>query len=176
MNTREAATLLSYVVAAMPNLQDKDLSATVTLWAVAMPDIPFEIGQRAVLKILREKKIPTVPLPGEIIDTVKQIVNGENKVNAPSDYEAWQEVRRKIDFYKPEIKWSHPLIAETVKIIGSRNICGGDYGVADRFMRVYNRLARRANDEYENKITLNISNAATGNLIDFVAKNKQIPL
>lgn len=176
MNVPEAATLLGYVVAAMPNIQDKDLSATAKLWAVTMPDIPFKIGQQAVLKILREKKIPTVPLPGEIVDTVKQLVNGENKVNAPSDYEAWQEVRSKIDFYKPEIKWSHPAIAEAVKIIGSRNICGGDYNVADRFMRVYNRIVKRENDQYENKITLKIANADTQNLITFVSKNKQIQL
>lgn len=176
MNVKEAATLLSYVVATMPNIQDKDLSATAKAWAIIMPDISFELGQQAVLKILRDKKIPTVPLPGEIINTVKEIVNGENKINAPSDYEAWQEVRSKIDFYKPNQKWSHPAIEEAIKIIGSRNICGGDYNVADRFMKVYNRIVKRTNDQYENKVTLQIIDNTPKNksLLTFIGEHKQI--
>lgn len=143
-----------------------------------MPDISFELGQQAVLKILRDKKIPTVPLPGEIINTVKEIVNGENKINAPSDYEAWQEVRSKIDFYKPNQKWSHPAIEEAIKIIGSRNICGGDYNVADRFMKVYNRIVKRTNDQYENKVTLQIIDNTPKNksLLTFIGEHKQIVL
>lgn len=176
MNVKEAAVLLSYVTAAMPNIQNKNLQATAQLWAITMPDVPFKLGEQAILRILRDKKISTVPLPGEIIDMAKTIVNGVNKVNAPSDYEAWQEVKTKIDPYKQKIEWSHPAIGKTVKILGSRNICGCDYDISGKFMQIYNRIVARANDEYENKITLNISNAATGNLIDFVAKNKQIPL
>ena len=178
MNIKEAATLLSYVVATMPNIQDKDLSATAKAWAFIMPDISFDLGQQAILKILREKKIPTVPLPGEIINTVKEIVNGENKVNAPSDYEAWQEVRSKIDYYKHNQTWSHPAIEQTIKLIGSRNICAGDYNVADRFMRIYNRIVSRANEDYENKITLQIidNTPKNKNLLAFIGEHKQIVL
>ena len=78
MNVKEAATLLSYVVAAMPNIQDKDLAPTAKLWANVMPDISFELGQQAIIKILRSKKIPTVPLPAEVIETVDSIRYGEN--------------------------------------------------------------------------------------------------
>ena len=181
MNVKEAATLLSYVVATMPNIQDKDLAPTAKLWANVMPDISFELGQQAIIKILRSKKIPTVPLPAEVIETVDSIRYGENRINAPSDYEAWQEVRSKIDFYKPNQKWSHPAIEETIKIIGSRNICGGDYNVADRFMKVYNRIVKRSNDQYENKVTLQIIDSTSkkdkkNDLLTFIGENKQMVL
>lgn len=177
MNVKEAAVLLSYVTALMPNVQKFDLSATAKAWAAFMPDVSFELGQQAVIKILRSKEIPTIPLPGEILNTVKAIVNGENKVNAPLDYEAWEEVRNKLDFYKPEPKWSHPAIKEAVKRIGSRNICGGDYNVADKFMRIYNCIVSRTNEQYENKVIVAItSNAKNENLIGFVSRVKQINL
>lgn len=173
MNKQEAAVLLSYVVAAMPNVQKMDLTPTASLWAAVMPDISFNLAQQAVLKILREKNIPTVPLPGEILDAVKSIASN-NKSSAPADYEAWEEVRNKLDFYKTDIKWSHPLIAETIKLIGSRNICGANFDVSEKFMRTYNQLKQRKNEQYENAVTLQITQNASGNLISFINKHKQI--
>lgn len=86
--------------------------------------------------------------------------------------------RSKIDFYKPNQKWSHPAIEEAIKIIGSRNICGGDYNVADRFMKVYNRIVKRTNDQYENKVTLQIIDNTPKNksLLTFIGEHKQIVL
>lgn len=174
MNRQEAAILLSYVVAAMPNVQKLDLTPTANLWAAVMPDVSFNLAQQALLKILREKNIPTVPLPGEVLDAIRDIVSTNGKNKTPSAYEAWEEVRNKLDFYKPKIEWSNPLIAKAVKIIGSRNICGVSYDVSEKFFRVYNQLVQRKKAQYENAVTLQITQNADGNLISFINEHKQI--
>ena len=172
MNVIESAKLLGYISAAMPNVQKIDLAPTAKLWARVMYDIPFELAERAVLKILREKVIPTVPLPGEVIEAVKSIYSTENNT-APLDYEAWQEVKTKLDFYKPNIRWSHPAIEKTIKIIGSRNICGSTYDISDKFMRVYNAVVKREHEEYENAVTLQIIQNKKHNPVISLYKKEQ---
>ncbi len=166
MNVTEAAKLLKVVVATMPNTQHLDIRLTANAWAAIMPDVPFSLAQAALYKVLRTKKIPTVPMPVEIIEACKEIMDSQNQNKAPLDFEAWEEVKRKIDFYKQNVEWSHPAIKETVKIIGSRNICGGDYGVADRFMRVYNKVVKRDENKKEMDVILKLMNGHKPKLLN----------
>ena len=56
----------------------------------------------------------------------------------------------------------------------------GVYNVADRFMKVYNRIVKRSNDQYENKVTLqiidNTSKDKKNDLLTFIGESKQMVL
>ena len=134
MTKTEAISLLKLVSATMPNLKF-DLEQTGFAWSIIMPDINYEIGSRALIRVLRRKTIPTLPTPGEIIESAKDIINSTSKVNAPDVYEAWDEVKRKLgSVTNKEIQWSHPIVMKTVLSIGAYSIATADY---DMFSSVY---------------------------------------
>ena len=156
MTKKEAAVIISIAAAAIPTLQDKDLAAAAASWAAILPDVSFVDGKAAMIKLLRERKIATLPLPGEILEAVKQFRPQSEKIPAP--FEAWEEVRRNISSYSAT-KWSHPLITQTVRHIGSYDIIQGTWGVAERFVKVYTSLVEREKDKVENPIIMAIANS-----------------
>ncbi len=158
MNEQEAAKLVALALTGLPNLQDKELRPTARLWAVLMPDIDYKTGQVAIIRIMREKKIATLPLPAEIIEIARELRKRPD--TPPAAIEAWEEVRKKADPYKIA-KWSHPAIETAVKRIGVRAICS-ESNVAQRFMDVYSQIVRRQAIDHENKIAIQI--AANGKI------------
>ena len=173
MNRQEAAKIIALAVVVMPNLQDKSIAKTAAAWASVMPDVPYKQGEAAMVKLLRERSIPTLPLPGEILAAIKELKAGFGEKAAPLDFEAWQEVCSKIDPYKAQPQWSHPAIGKAVQFIGSRNICGGDRGTADRFMRVYNSIVKRSSEREENKTVLSITCSDGKNLLEQISEKRK---
>lgn len=173
MNKQEAARIIALAVVVMPNLQDKSIAKTAAAWASIMPDVSYKQGEAAMLKLLRERSIPTLPLPGEILAALKELKTGFGQKAAPLDFEAWQEVCSKIDPYKAVTHWSHPAIGQAVQFIGSRNICGGDRGTADRFMRVYNSIVKRNGEREENKTVLSITCSDGKNLLEQISEKRK---
>lgn len=161
MNKKEAAAILTIAVAAIPNLQNKDIASTAAAWAVLMPDVDYKTGRIAVTRILREKKISTLPLPGEIIEVAKEL--NRSKSDAPTAIDAWHEVSKKINPYKAT-KWSHPAIQKAVARVGTAAICSGEFNIATRFMTIYDQLVRREIIDKENTIAIQI----TGQNISFL--------
>ena len=156
MTKTEAISLLKLVSATMPNLKF-DLEQTGFAWSIIMPDINYEIGSRALIRVLRKKTIPTLPTPGEIIESAKDIINSTSKVNAPDVYEAWDEVKRKLgSVTNKEIQWSHPIVKKTVLSIGAYTIATANYDMFSRFAKVYNDILNRKESNYENKLSRHI--------------------
>ena len=148
MTRAEAAALLGIVAATIPNVQKSDLPATARAWEIVLFDVSYEDGLAAIIKILREHKIATVPTPGLIKDAIRQIrlaCAGENE--PPTAYEAWEEAIKYNSWGGN--KWSHPLIAEAVRYVGSHDLIYGTYGVAERFMKIYNTLLEREKNKVE---------------------------
>ena len=164
MNIQEAASLVGLAAAALPNIQDKDLTPTAKFWAVVMPDIDYKIGQAAIIRIMREKKYATLPLPAEIIEVARELRKSPN--SPPCAIEAWEEVRKKIDLYNPT-RWSHPAIEFAVRRIGVRNICGSDFNISKRFMDTYDQIIRRRILDAENQIAIQITAGGEINLLGF---------
>lgn len=154
MDKREAAMLIGVAVANMPNLQNKSLAATAKAWALIMPDISYADGQQALIKLLRSREYPTLPLPGEIVRTVRKLKQGSD--NPPTAIEAWEEVRKFADPYKHH-EWSHPAVAATVKSFGLNTICGSEYDLSRQFMERYDMIVNRAIENSENKIVREIA-------------------
>lgn len=154
MNKKEAAMLIGIAAANMPNLQNKSLGAAANAWALIMPDISYAEGQQALIKLLREREYPTLPLPGEIIRAIRQLKQGSNV--PPTAIEAWEEVRKFANPYKHH-DWSHPAITAAVKSFGVNRICSNEYDLSRHFMQRYDALVSRAIEKSENKIVRQIS-------------------
>lgn len=67
MTSSEASKLIAIFTCVMPNTQKFDLADMADIWAFVLCDITYDVGKMAVLKILRKKEIPSLPLPGEIL-------------------------------------------------------------------------------------------------------------
>ena len=165
MTQQEAASLIAIAVAVLPNWQEKSLGATARAWSIIMPDVDYQTGKIAMIRIMREKRIPTIPLPGEILAVAKEIKGLED--DPPTAIEAWEEVKKKIDFYT-EVKWSHTIVKKAVQAIGTRTICESEYDVSSKFMKIYESLLHRENEKNENQIAVKITNGE----ISLIRKNK----
>lgn len=163
MDKREAAVLIGIAIANMPNLQSKSLAATANAWAVIMPDISYADGQQALIKLLRSREYPTLPLPGEIVKAVRELKQSSS--TPPSAIEAWEEVRKFANPYKQH-EWSHPAVAAAVKSFGINAICSSEYDLSRRFMDRYDTIVRRNIELRENKIVREIAITT--------AKNRQL--
>lgn len=156
MTEKEAAALVSIAAAAIPTLQGKGLGATARAWAAIMPDVSFSQGKAALIKLLREREIATMPLPGEILATIRELQ--PQKDAPPGAIEAWDEVRRRLNPYA-STEWSHPLIKQAINLTGVQSIIHGDWQVEQRFMRIYNTLLKRDIEREENPLILAIAGA-----------------
>lgn len=166
MNVKEAASLIALAITALPNLQEKELAPTAKFWAMVMPDVDFAVGQAAIIRIMREKKYSTLPLPAEIIEIARELKKSAD--TPPTAIEAWEEVRKNADLYKV-VEWSHPAIRKAVQRIGVRNICGGGHNTANDFMDIYKQIVRQNTINQENKIAIQIAGKCS-NLLAIATK------
>lgn len=142
MNQKEASVLISIALATMPNLRDKDLAPTVKAWSLIMADVPFDEAKAGLIKVLREKKIPTLPMPADILSAIDDIKAAQHKTEYPPDYLAWREAKRCIFEYR-EPKFEHEVVREAVRVIGWGNIYYSNHDMSDYFMKVYNKIVER---------------------------------
>lgn len=153
MTEKEAIKLLAIALEVMPNMQKFDLERTATVWAMIMPDITYDIGQKALLQVLRHKTVATLPLPAEIISMAKDLAAKEKKAHTPNVYEAWDEVCRKLgSTSRAGITWSSPIVKKAVQCIGAYNIATATYDIFPRFAKVYENILKRRNSNYESKV------------------------
>jgi len=145
MTKDEIAKLISFATANSPYQQGKDMADTARLWFVMLSDIPYQLAQKALIKITAQSKFfPTV---SEIRDAIK----GFSDSKLPNPEEAWLEVMQKLDRYKsPE--WSCEEIKKAVRAIGYLAICDSENLGVERahFMRIYETFKKRTEDEQLN--------------------------
>lgn len=165
MNQREAGALIAIAVASMPNLQGKSVKATTEAWAMIMPDISYTDAKMALVKLLRDREYPTLPLPGEIVKAVRELKQGKNK--PPTAIEAWEEVRKFASPYKHH-DWSHPAVAKAVQSIGLNTICSSEYDLSRRFMERYDAIVSRQAKQTENKLIKHIFSEVNYKNMDLV--------
>lgn len=71
MNRTEIINLLGIATANFPNLQQKEMKPTAVLWEKALADIPYEVAEKAIIKVLATSKFfPTI---AEIREATAQI-------------------------------------------------------------------------------------------------------
>jgi len=125
MTRKEIVTLLSMATANFPSTQKQDLTATLMLWEKALSDIPYQVAENAVIKVLATSKFfPTI---AEIREAATQL-RQPRKIDA---MEAWGQimtaVRRYGSYRESEGVASLPAdIAKMVERFTWREICTND--------------------------------------------------
>jgi len=154
LTKQEIKKLLSWVLANFPSMQEKDMQPTAALWLRMLSDIPYNVAEKAVIRILATAKyFPTVA-------EIREAANELTAPKLPTPGEAWAEVlkqMRKVGSYgKP--KFSHQVIEKAVNSIGWQELCMSTNTTADRahFMKIYETLCKRAKEEKVNQDVLRL--------------------
>ena len=154
MTRDETQLLLGILRTAHPrfyaNLQPNsdEFHQTVTLWHKMLQDVPWEVANAAIYKLLATNEFP--PAISEIRKIVADITNPV----LPDEGEAWGEVIRAIRNYgytRPEEaldSMSEP-VRLAVKRMGWMELCKSENEIADRahFMRIYSTMTKRIQED-----------------------------
>lgn len=148
MTKSEAAALLGWAVANFPNMQERDLRPTAELWYRMLADLPYEIAEKALLRVLATAKhFPTV---AEIREAAVELTSDP----VPTAMEAWAEVRRAISLYgyyreEEALASLSPATAQVVRWIGWQEICASEQPdvIRAQFRMAYERYVARAKEE-----------------------------
>lgn len=144
MNKEQVKRLLAAAIANFPNMQERDMKPTLILWEKMLADIPYEVAEKALMKVLATSKFfPTVADIREAATTI-------TAPQLPTAAEAWGEVikavRRYGTYQENEAMESLPLpVAQVVRWIGWREICLSEEPevVRAQFMRMYDTQVKR---------------------------------
>jgi hypothetical protein len=156
MERPEILKLVSLALASFPNMQEKDPEPTVVIWEKFLKDIPYELAEKALTKvIITSKFFPTI---AEIREAAMSFSTSE----LASPEEAWGEVRKYITSGTNSIRfqyagerptWSNPIIEKTVDQIGLREMFESENQeyLRSQFMRIYEANFDREKNDVINK-------------------------
>lgn len=122
LDRKEIINLLGIATANFPNMQQKDMKPTAVLWEKALSDIPYNVAEKAVIKVLSTSRFfPTI---ADIREAVAQITQPRTL----DAIEAWGLVVgaiRKFGYYRQgEAMESLPdEVAQMVKRFTWRELC-----------------------------------------------------
>jgi hypothetical protein len=125
MTKSEIKVLIQWATANFPNMQERDMRPTAALWEKMLADMPYEVAEKALMKVLATAKFfPTV---AEIRAAAVEITQPA----MPTAAEAWGEVVqaiRRYGYYQEADAMASlsPAVAQVVSFIGWRNICASD--------------------------------------------------
>lgn len=122
MNRKEIISLLGIATANFPSMQERDMKPTAVLWEKSLSDIPYDVAEKAVIKVLATSKFfPTI---AEIREAAAQLTQ-PRKLDA---IEAWgmivHAIRRYGYYREKEAMESLPAdVVQMVKRFTWRELC-----------------------------------------------------
>ncbi|WP_096201917.1 replicative helicase loader/inhibitor [Bacillus sp. FJAT-45350] len=122
MNRKEIMNLLALATANFPSMQERDLKPTAVLWEKSLSDIPYNVAEKAIIKVLSTSKF--FPTLAEIREAASQLTTPRTL----DAIEAWglvvQAIRR-YGFYQEAkaMESLPPDVAEMVKRFTWRELC-----------------------------------------------------
>jgi len=148
MTLDEATKLVGWAIANFPSLQEREMGPTAALWYKMMSDIPYNIAEAALTKVLSTAKyFPTI---AEILEAVAEITSPEIDTAA----KAWGEVEKAIRIYgyyreAEALASMSPQTAKVAKYIGWREICLSEEPgvVRGQFLKMYAQVTEREQKE-----------------------------
>ncbi|TEB15158.1 Loader and inhibitor of phage G40P [Pelotomaculum sp. FP] len=140
-----AKKLVAIALANFPHLQDKDMGPTVVLWMKILSDIPYDVVQAALAKVLATAKF---------WPTVAEIREAAAAISSPfilSPAEAWGQVIKAVQEYGyyrsgEGLATLDKTVQKAVQAFGGfREICMSENidVVRAQFMRMYGQFANR---------------------------------
>jgi len=142
MTHREVRALIAFCVTALPGLTvppEPHLSRMVAVWTDLLGDVPADLAQAAVRRVLMEQTGAWWPTPGAIRAAAAQLTASHQ----PSVEAAWAQVQaavRRYGYYQPDAALAHldPPVRAVVEALGWEAICLGDPDVLrGQFTRYY---------------------------------------
>lgn len=161
MNRKEIINLLGIATANFPNMQERDMKPTAILWEKSLSDIPYDIAEKALIKVLATSKFfPTI---AEIREAAADITQPRTM----DAIEAWglviKAIRRYGSHRESEAIASLPEdVAQMVKRFGWRELCLNENPDT---LRAQFRMAWETQSKRENDMRLlptDIKNAIEG--------------
>lgn len=148
MTANEVKKLLAWAVANFPQLQERDMRPTAELWARMLADVPYEVAEKALMKVLATAKyFPTV---AEMREAVAELTSPQ----VPDAMDAWGEVVRAIrnyGYYRQEeaLASLSPITRKVVENIGWQEICLSEEPdvIRGQFRMAYEVYAKRVKTE-----------------------------
>ncbi len=148
MTKNETIKLLSLTTANFPGMQEKDLKPTLLLWEKMLVDIPYQLAEMALIKVLTTAKFfPTI---AEIREAITEITTPDR----PSPMEAWEQVRKAIreyGYYREEqaLVSLPPVTRDVVKSLGWKEICLSENPeiIRAQFRQAYEVVSNRQHKE-----------------------------
>ena len=146
MTKTEISKLIAVAASNFPNLQDKDLTPTAYLWYNLLKDMPYEVGEKALLKVLSTAKF---------FPPIAVILEAAHEITAPKELlaiEAWGEVKRAIGHYgmtrkKEAFASMSEKTAKVMEAFGWEGLCMSDINeepvMRAQFMKAYDAYAER---------------------------------
>ena len=138
------ARIVAEISAAYPNWNVTEY--TIEVYYQDLKDIPDDELMVAAQHCRTENGRRFAPSVGEIRGAVAELRGISS--NIPTAFEAWGEVLEQFKYtgYYNEPKFSHPIIAETVRLMGWKELCVSENQIADRarFVQCFDQLVARA--------------------------------
>lgn len=134
--------LVSFAVSCFPSMQDKSMGPTVKAWEKLLGDLPHELLEAALKKVLLTAKY--FPSPGEIREAAADL-----SCKHPSPTEALLQISRMMRSYGYQkydegIRTLSPLVAEAVKEFGWYDLHNSNRSTINKeFNLVYNNLLEK---------------------------------
>lgn len=122
MNRKEVAQLVTIANSNFPTSQERDMKPTLLLWEKALSDIPYDIAEKALLKVLSTSKF--FPTLAEIREASVQLTQPRSM----DAIEAWGMIVQAIRKYGmyDQVKAMEsfpPEVAEMVRRFTWRELC-----------------------------------------------------
>jgi len=148
MDKKEITNLLGLAAANFPNIQGKDLRPTAVLWEKMLSDMPYDVAENALIRVLATAKFfPTVAEIREaaVINTQPQILT------AGEAYEKVLKAIRNFGSYKEAeaLASLDPLTCKATQAIGWRSLCLSEEPdiIRAQWRKAYEALAQREQTE-----------------------------
>lgn len=147
MNRTEIINLLGIATANFPNLQQKEMKPTAILWEKALADIPYEVAEKAVIKVLSTSKFfPTI---SEIREATAQITQPRT-IDAMEAWGLILQAIRKFGYYNEgnAMRSLPEDVAEMAKRFTWRELCLNENPdtVRAQFRMAWETQSKRTNE------------------------------
>lgn len=122
MNRKEIINLLGIATANFPNMQERDMQPTAVLWEKALSDIPYQVAEKALIKVLSTSKFfPTV---AEIREAATDLTQ-PRRMDAMEAWELIGQAIRKYGFYDQSaaMEFLPDDVARMARRFGWRELC-----------------------------------------------------
>ena len=169
MTKGEIGKLVTLATANFPNLQEKDMRPTMVLWEKMLSDMPYELAEIALIKVLST---------GRFFPTVAELREAAAQINQPrvmDASEAWGQVMdglRKFGLYQAReaMEWFSPDVEIMVRRFGWYELCHAENidVIRGQFMRSWDTFAKGQRE-------LSALPEPIRQMIQGVADNKALP-